>query len=166
MGQRAGLFWGWHRRPRHPDWGKGCLLPLLQAEDIGPDLWAVPEGWAVGVGGRARNFLLELGGKPWQEGSESQRGLWRRQGHRHKQRSNTRVLVPTGSPSHCVTLGKSHSLSLGLSSHWYHLETSGRIQLWTSIILAKRKENKTKHTNPAFFFKVLGTTGMVPMFYD
>lgn len=61
MGQRAGLFWGWHRRPRHPDWGKGCLLPLLQAEDIGPDLWAIPEGWAVGVGGQGEELPLGTG---------------------------------------------------------------------------------------------------------
>lgn len=50
MGWRAGLFRGWHWRPRHPDWGKRCLLPLMQAWDVGPGPQAIPKGWGKGRG--------------------------------------------------------------------------------------------------------------------
>lgn len=43
LGWRAGLFRGWHWRPKHADWGRRCLLPLLQAWDAGPGPPAIPE---------------------------------------------------------------------------------------------------------------------------
>lgn len=137
--------------------GKACLLPLLQAGDVGPGPWALPEGWGEG---RAQG-TTSWDSKAWQawgprESLPFSRD-WRLQGHRHGQRNHTSGCLPQICHHLAVRPWASHSPSLGLG---FLICIIWRPQVLSSSGLPSSRQQRKKTSCS----KALGTKELLQIF--